>query len=239
MQSNDEYVRHSIQKMEHPPIFKHGKVKDHPYFYFDGYDEKDRLLYRCKLCEVGRLPVYKLEHHCEENERFFKQCLLREDVRRALLVAERATQILADPLYAKIQALPKQIPAAIDAVHAEFYRYLIAPAADNERDENRLLHRPLKKLKACFQSEALMLLALAVWKAQCLHPTMRLLEIGSSRGGNPAKRNSPTRMPWKSLLPVSDPFWTGHNGIMFSVLAHIGQYSAHKSCPGCKLKGVR
>jgi hypothetical protein len=168
MQSNDEYVRHSIRKMEHPPIFKYGEVKDHPYFCFNGFDEKDRLLYRCKLCEVGRLPVYKLEHHCEENERFFKQCLLREDVRRALLVAERATQILADPLYAKIQALPKQIPAAIDAVHAEFYRYLIAPAADNERDENGLLDRPLKKLKACFQSEALMLLALAVWKAQCL-----------------------------------------------------------------------
>jgi hypothetical protein len=115
---------------------------------------------------VGRLTVEKVRQHCDQSDHAIKAYDLREDVGRALLVAERVSNFLANPLYDKIQALTGQIPAAIDAAHAEFYRYLIAPAAnDGEYD---LLDRPLKKLKACFQNEVLLLLALAVWKAQCL-----------------------------------------------------------------------
>jgi hypothetical protein len=118
---------------------------------------------------VRSLSLEDLKQHCHGQAHYRKQYYLEKDVERASLVARRASYILANPLYGKIQALPEQIPAtAIDAVHAELYRCLIALAASNAWCEFDSLDRPLKKMKACFQTESLVLLALAVWKAQCL-----------------------------------------------------------------------
>jgi hypothetical protein len=170
MQSQRYFIQESIKRMEYPQTITNGKVvKDHPYIGYDAHDEKYGTLYRCRLCGVGRLTVEKVRQHCDRSDHAIKAYDLREDVRRALLVAERVSNFLANPLHDRIQALTGQIPAtAIDAAHAEFYRYLIAPAANGRWGEDDLRDRPLKKLKACFQNEVLLLLALAVWKAQCL-----------------------------------------------------------------------
>jgi hypothetical protein len=169
---NEALVERSIERMRFPPyLTTKGEVEsNHPFILAQEYDDKGKkMLYRCTLCEVRSLSLGDLRQHCHGHAHYRKQYYLRKDVERASLVARRASYILANPLYDKIQALPEQIPAAaIDAVHAELYRYLIAPAASHSWCEFDSLDRPLKKMKACFQTEALVLLALAVWKAQCL-----------------------------------------------------------------------
>jgi hypothetical protein len=106
------------------------------------------------------------------------------DVERASVVSDRATRILADSfLRVKVQSLTERIPhqPAVDPVHAELYRYFMAPAAIGESDEEAVLHRPLKKLTGCFPTEALVQLNLAVGKAQCLEQMPPVASYGAAQ----------------------------------------------------------
>jgi hypothetical protein len=128
------------------------------------------LQYRCELCETGGFTDVALKHHFEDEHHQTQVRALTWDVNYAMDIAGRVCRLLSAPVFADLDTLQRQIRHAdsLNAVNTEFFHYLMnSPAATAQEEEERF-ERPIKKMRLCLATERLILVGLAVWKAQCV-----------------------------------------------------------------------
>jgi hypothetical protein len=125
-------------------------------------------VYSCLLCNEEGIAKQRLEYeHLCSNKHRGNLLALKDDIERVKISSERFCRLFAKPVDKTIALLDEIVdPNWKDSIEAELYRYLAAntrPAAQ----EIEALERPLKKLKMFEHCERLVILRLAVWRAEC------------------------------------------------------------------------
>jgi hypothetical protein len=168
---------------------------DHPELYEDEPFIKfsiDEHLFQCCLCDVSGITDSALQPHRGSTRHCQNVLLFVDSLEQVNAASMRACHLYAATRRHEIGMLDELCHARWrDAAHAELYRYLAAPYTSV--DELELLERPVTRLKTCLQNERLVLLALAVWKAQCL----RQMPVGDFD----AAQNW-MRCGWKACKPL-------------------------------------
>jgi hypothetical protein len=125
-------------------------------------------IHSCLLCNEAGIGGHFLEcQHLRSNEHRGNLLALRDDIERVKISSERFCRLFAKPVD-KTMALLDEIvdPNWKDSIEAELYRYLAANSRPATQ-EIEALERPLKKLKMFEHCERLVILRLAVWRAEC------------------------------------------------------------------------
>jgi hypothetical protein len=134
------------------------------------YLEKTANTFKCLLCNVADMSRQDLTgRHVYSDKHTGSLMNLYDDIERVEIASERFCRLFSKPVYQTIVLLDQMTePSWRDSIESEMFRYLVADNSRTATEEIEALERPLRKLRMFEHSERLVLLRLAVWKAECL-----------------------------------------------------------------------
>jgi hypothetical protein len=132
--------------------------------------------YTCRLCDRGPLSKDHFQLHCSETSHTEKLAEVTKDVRFIQAFVKRLHQLSQTPLGAIDTT--SMCPTWRNAIRAEALQFLMSPHEEEASDHSCIYRRynqpvpvprhQLREMTRYMFLEQLALLALAVWKAQCL-----------------------------------------------------------------------
>jgi hypothetical protein len=129
------------------------------------YGEKFESSYKCALCRVD-LPFNAKEFHYYDLEHERRERGLYNDLQHIKVVMQRLIRLFTKPWRDELDILDQMVHVPWrNAVQAELFRCVFEPAQD---DKDNKLENVLIQLRRYECWERLVLIGLAVWKAQCL-----------------------------------------------------------------------
>jgi hypothetical protein len=136
-----------------------------------GYFSTEKGPYTCGICNEENMSLDALETHVNTQRH---KTVYKDEYNRLQKKAQRYTDFFYGPLKREIRRVQNvRDLKQKQAIEAGLFRYLTAPASPNERDDDSAARRvqlePAQKMLEQYEcKERLVILALAVWKAQCL-----------------------------------------------------------------------
>jgi hypothetical protein len=155
------------------------------------FSEMERpFQHKCLLCNSRSFEDSTMMNHLCEPRHQALQSEFHRDLKRIEEMLRRLTRLFSSPTSPEIRRIG-QIgdPTRRDAVQAELFRYLTTCANDSmnqgdvvvDGDGCDLLEHSIMRIKLYECEEGLILLALAVWKAQCVRHMPENADYLSSR----------------------------------------------------------
>jgi hypothetical protein len=133
-------------------------------------NRRDGRRFSCNLCNQVESTREKLEFHLQEKRHHEALERLRHDMDLIRVVMQRYTLLFTSDIRMDLSIASKiGCQKWIDPVQASIYRYLTtSPLSNVDDNSTAYLHRLRNRVDTKLMNEGLVILELAVWRAQCI-----------------------------------------------------------------------